>query len=226
MAFNLRQPSKGPSMTFFAYNSFCRRLLGPLDAPSLPSGQIIKRKSSKPAAVNGEETRALPMQPRNLVERWPMRHSARTHDAPSTSPSATVTPSSCPASISENETSDGMEKFEGRPMDDSSCEEVVSTLITAGESPQESLASDPEETDDTMGNDFDLAGRLIGSSAASPSTLRRNDLCSSLSLRTSSSAPFFQFSSSVTLFCRPARLYCRYCTHCAREAACFAATSA
>jgi len=78
----------------------------------------------------------------------------------------------------------------------------------------------------SSGRDFAFPGSPASSAASSGSTLRRSNLCSNLSFDMSSSVFFFQSSSSKTLFCSEAIWPQRYCTHWAREAACFAATSA
>mmetsp|Transcript_22007 Transcript_22007/g.62551 ORF Transcript_22007/g.62551 Transcript_22007/m.62551 type:complete len:224 (+) Transcript_22007:420-1091(+) len=177
----------------------------------MPSGQTIMRRSSKPVALNGDDTRALPMHPRNLAEKLPMRQSARTQLAPSTSPSATVTPSSNPTSASKRGKSEGRENGVAEP---SSAEGGLSAHPTRG------LPSSP------MGSPLPVCALGLVAPESSPRTRWRRALCSSRSLRTSSRASLLKASSSVTLLWRPASVHCKYCTHCARDAACLAATSA
>mmetsp|Transcript_106305 Transcript_106305/g.282856 ORF Transcript_106305/g.282856 Transcript_106305/m.282856 type:complete len:314 (+) Transcript_106305:540-1481(+) len=76
------------------------------------------------------------------------------------------------------------------------------------------------------GRDFAFTGKATSSLWSSGISLRRSNLCSDLSLDMSSKVFFFQSSSSMILFWSDAIWVQRYCTHCAKEAACFAATSA
>mmetsp|Transcript_28947 Transcript_28947/g.63692 ORF Transcript_28947/g.63692 Transcript_28947/m.63692 type:complete len:246 (-) Transcript_28947:1-738(-) len=190
-----------------------------------------------PAAVNADDTSALPMHPRSFVERCPMRHSARSQATPLTSPVITVTPSSCASPTSERSTDCSAACEVGVIVDRS---EAACTMLGAL-SPFAGIPgsfskpgggwswskSAREEEGGSSGVDLAFGSpRGVSSGPSEPSTLRLMALCSSLSFRTSSSALFFQSSSSVTLCCRCPTVRERNWTHCAREAACCAAMSA
>mmetsp|Transcript_56841 Transcript_56841/g.158306 ORF Transcript_56841/g.158306 Transcript_56841/m.158306 type:complete len:260 (-) Transcript_56841:208-987(-) len=80
----------------------------------------------------------------------------------------------------------------------------------------------------SKGKDFALGTGGTSSSTTSPSgkTFLRTALCARRNLFISSNVFFFQSSSSVTFCCKAATWLHKYCTHCARLAACFAAMSA
>mmetsp|Transcript_56007 Transcript_56007/g.130452 ORF Transcript_56007/g.130452 Transcript_56007/m.130452 type:complete len:300 (+) Transcript_56007:617-1516(+) len=235
------------------------------------------------------------MQPRSLVERWPILHSALSHSIPSTRVGVTCTPSSTPSSKTAAAVGEVSEPaMRGRSPSTFCCSH--SSSLSFGESAPATgkvigvteainsedcakltrlpgLSLQPSETisrpgggridageDDGVGelvgetalffllcfgvasvestwsaskrgNDLAFPGKPASSTCSSRivfsgMSLRRSSLCSNLSFDMSSRVFFFQSSSSKILFCSDAICVQRYCTHCAKEAACLAATSA